>query len=337
MLASGSSNALNFRKEVDLTSNNSSTTKQITPVPSPVSSNNNSDPSPVDDGKEKPIVPKGLNGNNSTNSTSVPAEKQTKGLNGNNSTKSTSIPADKPTDKGKNHERKKDEKITISELNTNGSCEGISKSKRCKDLKNIVACLKTSSNGSEEYLVVKNEGEVTIKVNLTALGSVGNLSRAFEISNHQSKEINISTVGKSAKIVLNAGNGEECVLHMGTPKSEGNFFRQVTFYSKQVTPIYGAYLLFVVVLIFTGTWACCKLRKRRLQGGVPYKELEMGLPESASAVDQDVAEGWDEHWDDDWDEENAVKSPGGHHVGSISANGLISRSSKRDGWEDWDD
>ncbi|KAK2981838.1 hypothetical protein RJ640_010355, partial [Escallonia rubra] len=302
----------------------------ITPVPSPVSGNNNSDPSPVDVGKEKPIVPKGLNGNNSTNSTSIPAaDKRTKGLNGNNSTNSTSIPADKQTDKGNNHEGKKDDKgknhegnkddkITNSELSTNGSCEGISKS-------------------SEEYLLVKNEGEVTINVSLTALGSVGNFSQPFEISNHQSKEINISTVEKSAKIVLNAGNGEECVLHMGTPKSEGNFFRQVTFYSKQVTPIYGAYLLFVVVLIFTGTWACCKLRKRRLQGGVPYKELEMGLPESASAVDQDVAEGWDEHWDDDWDEENAVKSPGGHHVGSISANGLISRSSKRDGWEDWDD
>ncbi|KAK3004727.1 hypothetical protein RJ639_018065 [Escallonia herrerae] len=280
--------------------------EMITPVPSPVSSNNNSDPSPVDVGKEKPIVPKGLNGNNSTNSTSIRTDKQ--------------------TDEGKNHEGKKDDKTTNSDLSTIGSCEGISKS-------------------SEEYLVVKNEGEVAIKVNLTALGSVGNFSRAFEIVNHQSKECLLFFAyvvdqyvdcGKSAKIVLNAGNGEECVLHMGTPKSEGNFFQQVTFYSKQVTPIYGAYFSFVVVLIFTGTWACCKLRKRRLQGGVPYKELEMGLPESASAVDQDVVEGWDEHWDDDWDEENAVKSPGAHHVGSISANGLISRSSKRDGWEDWD-
>ncbi|GFY81686.1 hypothetical protein Acr_01g0014940 [Actinidia rufa] len=51
----------------------------------------------------------------------------------------------------------------------------------------------------------------------------------------------------------------------------------------------------------------------------------MGLPESASAVNVDSTEGWDEGWDDDWGEDNAVKSPGGRHIGSISANGLTAR------------
>lgn len=104
-----------------------------------------------------------------------------------------------------------------------------------------------------------------------------------------------------------------------------------------MTPIYGLYLFFLVALLFGGTWAFCKLRKRRRQGGVPYQELEMGLPESA-AVNVESAEGWDEDWDDNWDEDNAVMSPGGRHIGSISANGLTSRSSKKDGWEgDWED
>ena len=143
---------------------------------------------------------------------------------------------------------------------------------------------------------------------------------------------------KSSRIVLNAGTGE-CVIHMELPKSEGsNFFDQLSFYSKQVTPMYGAYLSFVVALIFGGTWAFCKFKKKRSQGGVAYQELEMGVPEPDTAINVDTAEGWDEHWDDDWDEENSVKSPGGRHVGSISANGLSSRSSKKDGWDnDWDD
>lgn len=143
-------------------------------------------------------------------------------------------------------------------------------------------------------------------------------------------------MGKSNKIVLKAGNGE-CVLQMG---SEGNFFLRFPSYEKVVTPINGAYFLIVTVLIFGGTWACCLVRKRKQRsgGGVPYQELEMALPESASATDVVTAEGWDQGWDDDWDGDNAVKSPGGHLVGSISANGLTARSSNKDGWEhNWDD
>lgn len=144
-------------------------------------------------------------------------------------------------------------------------------------------------------------------------------------------------MGKGAEIVLNAGDGS-CRLQLDRRVSVDNILQQVSLYSKHVTPIHGAYFLFLVTLLFGGTWACCKLRKKRHQDGVVYQELEMGMPESASAANVVTADGWDQDWDDDWDEENAVKSPGGHTYGNISANGLTSRSSKKDGWENnWDD
>ncbi|KAA8517543.1 hypothetical protein F0562_017827 [Nyssa sinensis] len=150
------------------------------------------------------------------------------------------------------------------------------------------------------------------------------------------RKINVSlTTGHNTKIVLNAGNGD-CVLQTGPLVYGGNILKQLPSYYKLVTPIYGAYFLFLIALIVGGTWACCKFRKRKRHNGIPYQELEMGLPEAASAVNVDTAEGWDQGWDDDWDEEKAVKSPGGRHVGSVSANGLTSRTSNRDGWEnDW--
>ncbi|THG20955.1 hypothetical protein TEA_006630 [Camellia sinensis var. sinensis] len=151
--------------------------------------------------------------------------------------------------------------------------------------------------------------------------------------------VNISwTIGQNTKIVLKYAN-ETCVLHNGTPPSEwNNFLQRLPSYYKQVTPIYVAYFLFLIALIVGGSWACYKFRKRKRHEGVPYRELEMGLPDSASASNVDTAEGWDEVWDDDWDEDKAVKSPGGRHVGNISANGLTARSTSREGWEkDWDD
>lgn len=133
-------------------------------------------------------------------------------------------------------------------------------------------------------------------------------------------QINVPlTNDKNYKIILDTGHGE-CVLPV-TPPGEGNSIFNLPSYDKLLTPVNGAYFL------------------KSPHGGVPYQELEMGLPEeSVSAINVETAEGWDEGWDDDWDEDNAVKSPGGRHVGSISANGLTSRSSNKDGWEnDWND
>ncbi|KAI3819133.1 hypothetical protein L1987_12957 [Smallanthus sonchifolius] len=126
-----------------------------------------------------------------------------------------------------------------------------------------------------------------------------------------------------------------------TPISQNNFLDQLTFYSKQVTPIYGAYLAFLVTLIIGGSWALCTFRKRRAGKGVPYQELEMGPTEPSNAGDVETAEGWDHDWDDDdWDDEDkAIRSPGGGvQTKSISSNGLTSRATKKDGWDaDWDD
>ncbi|XP_071716640.1 uncharacterized protein [Rutidosis leptorrhynchoides] len=125
-----------------------------------------------------------------------------------------------------------------------------------------------------------------------------------------------------------------------TPTTRNNILDQLTFYSKQVTPIYGAYFAFLVALIIGASWVLCSFRKRRTDNGVPYQELEMGLPESSNAVNVETAEGWDQDWDDDdWDEDKAITSPGGGiHSKSISSNGLTSRATKKDDWDaNWDD
>jgi len=98
-----------------------------------------------------------------------------------------------------------------------------------------------------------------------------------------------------------------------------------------MTPVYGAYFLFAIVLMAGGVWACCWFGKRKARSEIPYQELEMSMPESAAVAE--TADGWDQDWDDDWDEEKAVTSPGAK---SISANGLTSRTPNKEGWEDWD-
>lgn len=138
----------------------------------------------------------------------------------------------------------------------------------------------------------------------------------------------------SSKLVFNGGI-KYCVFeYLLSPK--GKFIQWLP-HSELLTPIYGAYFLLVTALVIGGTWACCKFRKRRHQEGVPYQELEMGLPESSPTANVETEAGWDEGWDDDWDESKAVKSPGGRFAGNISYNGLTSRSSNREGWENWDD
>jgi len=125
------------------------------------------------------------------------------------------------------------------------------------------------------------------------------------------------------------------VLHLvHTPAN--NFFLRLPSYDKILTPVNCAYFLIFMVLMIGATWVCCAFRKKR-QNEIPYQELEMAQPESAAAAHMESAEGWDQDWDDDWDDNVAVKSPAAL-AGSISANGLTSRSSNKDGWENnWDD
>lgn len=219
------------------------------------------------------------------------------------------------------------------------TCKG--STNRCSIQGTLIGCIQPLETGSKDLvLLIQNEGESAVKVNITISTSPRKVINNREIPKHKAKEINVSeTIGGSTptKIMLKAGNGE-CTLRLGDHLSEGDFLQRLSSYYKQLTPIYGAYLVFLVLLIIGGTWACCKFRKRKRLDGVPYQELEMGLPESASADNLEAAEGWDEGWDDDWDEDKAVKSPGGRHIGSISSSGLTARSANRDGWDNsWDD
>lgn len=301
---SGGSVAGKFRKLADAEPKEDSTATKIDPPPSPVSVGNQSEPNPIDPGKL---------GKEKSKDAPVPTT---------NSSKADS--------KGKQKE-KNDDKAS-SELGTYGTCDGLLE--KCTDpKKKMIACIQSFENGSKA-LIVQNEGENTLKVNLTVSDSVKDALEVLVIPKHQTRSMNILSTG-SSKLVLNAGN-KDCVFENHLI-SEGNFFQWLP-HSELVTPIYGVYFLFLTALVVGAMWTCCKFRKRRHQGGVPYQELEMGLPESSPAVNVETAAGWDEGWDDDWDEDKAVKSPGGRYVGSISSNGLTTRSSNREGWEnDWDD
>lgn len=161
----------------------------------------------------------------------------------------------------------------------------------------------------------------------------------------KSKELNDPTQSKSKDVDPSKTKDVEpppkpTTTNVDTPISQSNILDQLSFYSKQVTPIYGAYLAFLVALVIGGSWALCSFRKRRTDNGVQYQELEMGLPGSSNTVHVETAEGWDQDWDDDdWDEDKAIRSPGGRvQAKTISSNGLTSRSTKTDGWDaDWDD
>ncbi|XP_022897395.1 uncharacterized protein LOC111411052 [Olea europaea var. sylvestris] len=195
-------------------------------------------------------------------------------------------------------------------LGGNDSCER--STRKCRG-KGMIACAIASKYGSKElFNSVQNEGERNLKVNINFPNSMEIGLPAFEVPKHQTEKIDISsTRGKSSKIILRSGNGN-CVLDMDSSVSVENFLQQFSFCSRQVTPIYVAYFFFLLALLCGGTWACCKLKKRSRHDGIPYEELEMGLPESTSAVNGETSEGWDQDWDDDdWDDDSAVKSPGG--------------------------
>ncbi|XP_074302939.1 uncharacterized protein LOC141637277 [Silene latifolia] len=240
----------------------------------------------------------------------------------------TSKDKEKEDDKNPKEEVKEKEKV---EKRPSESCDG--KERICHDDKSMVACVKSIDYVSKAVvLLIQNNGENNLKVHLS-FSSSGNEQQPTEITKLQTEQVNISLakVGGN-EIKLNAGNGY-CVLHLdvGAPTFQGNYFKWVQSYSRFMTPMYGAYLMLSVTLVAVGVCACCWFSKRTRTNEVRYQELEMSMPESAA--DGDTADGWDEVWDDDWDEEKAVKSPG--H--SVSANGLTSRTLKRDGWEEWDD
>ncbi|XP_007033526.2 PREDICTED: uncharacterized protein LOC18602214 [Theobroma cacao] len=319
--------------------NLSNKTDSVTPPP-----DDKKNPKPLDKPeKVSPPPQKEIDSGNNSSSTSNSQNDKTM----EDSEKKKNIDSGKnrnSTETGKGVETKEDKKQKQKQK-TNGdesdsksgiveTCDGIANS--CTDGNSLSACIKDFETGSKKLVVlVQNRGERTLIVNFAGASEE---PKGLKVPKHGTERINISlTVSESSRLVLSAGNGD-CVLPVDLLVSEGNFFLNLPYYDKLVTPVNGAYFLIVTVLIFGGSWACCMLRKRRRHDGIPYQELEMGLPESMAAIEVETAEGWDQGWDDEWDEDKAVKSPVGRHVANISANGLTARSSNRDGWEnDWDD
>ncbi|RDY09092.1 hypothetical protein CR513_06588, partial [Mucuna pruriens] len=214
---------------------------------------------------------------------------------------------------------------------TTETCEGLN---TCKDDGDMLACI---SKIDSKYMAVllHNGGDGIIKVKLRT--DFENNLGALEVDKQKTEKVNITrTSGKSSQLTLNAGKGD-CVLHLVTHTPEGNFVLRLPSYDKFLTPVNGAYFIILMVIIFGGTWACCCVCRKKRLDEVQYQELEMALPESAAATNVESGEGWDQGWDDDWEDDVAVKSPAAL-AGSISANGLTSRSSNKDGWENnWDD
>lgn len=210
------------------------------------------------------------------------------------------------------------------------SCRGFDL--KCHDTNSMTACVKNVNRVSKALtLLIQNEGDSSIKVDLTIPPSM-NKKQLIDIPKLQTEVVNIRLPSDvSNEIRLNAGNGD-CVLRLGAPVVQRNVFQHLPSYSKFMTPVYGAYSLFAIVLIAGGVWACCWLGKRKARSEIPYQELEMSMPETAAVAE--TGQGWDQDWDDDWDEEKAVTSPAAKN---ISANGLSSRTPNKDGWEDWDD
>ncbi|XP_022764850.1 uncharacterized protein LOC111310029 [Durio zibethinus] len=188
----------------------------------------------------------------------------------------------------------------------------------------LMACIDPSSIASKELLFVKNDGERLLNVTISY---AKHIIQKIPIPGHQIKEVNISAnLGGNSVIQLDAGN-LECVIRIGSPALGGSIFNYFPF-ATQITPINGAYLLFLTGLIVWSTWACYKHGKRGRQGdGIPYQELEMGQPDSPSPHNVETAEGWEQDWDGNWDE-----------IKSKTAKGLTSRPPKRDDRENtWDD
>ncbi|KAM7265128.1 hypothetical protein ACFE04_002811 [Oxalis oulophora] len=245
----------------------------------------------------------------------------------------TTTPEEKKKKKKKNSDGAKSEVVTVFDVKLN--CSAIT----CRDDDKLVACIENFETGSKNFvIIVHNEGEKALDVNISISSSVIPLKK-LKLSYGQTEKISVPVaLSKSVKLVLTAGHGE-CTLHQNPPPaSEATSYLRFLSYDKIVTPINGAYLIIISVIVFGGIWGCCMFRKRERRGGVEYQELEMAMPETVVGPDLETAERWDEGWDDDWDGDNAVMSPGGHRVASISSNGLTARTPVKDGWENgWDD
>ncbi|KAK1421364.1 hypothetical protein QVD17_23638 [Tagetes erecta] len=216
-------------------------------------------------------------------------------------------------------------------LNLSQSC---SKASGSCQMKNITACLIYSQTDTCLYL--HNNGEKTQHVKIMILPAKDTI-KEINITSNQIQKVNISSdVDLSSAIALTTSDGD-CVISTAAAPSPENRDHKYSSYWTYMTPINGAYLV-ILLLIIGGTLTFVKLRTRgRHLKGVPYHELEMGNS-TALNVEENETKNWDEDWNDEWDEEKPVKSGGDNHVSVKHANDLIPKVPKSNGRKkEWDD
>uniref|UniRef100_A0A7N0UES7 DUF7356 domain-containing protein n=1 Tax=Kalanchoe fedtschenkoi TaxID=63787 RepID=A0A7N0UES7_KALFE len=215
-------------------------------------------------------------------------------------------------------------------ISTDGSSDGLAKEKavgsltddRCEATpyschqKNLTACVQFAEKiPVEASMLVQNGGEGTLSVNASISPNNLNFTNILLLKS-QARKVDVSAILRgNQEISLTSGN-ESCVIHIGLsvpagPAAEGSFFQKLP-YADQVTPIHGAILFSVTLIIVGGIWACCKSHTSERQGdGIPYQELEMG---QSNSIEEGGGGGWDEVWDDNWDDDQeSIKSPAQDH------------------------
>ncbi|KAJ4844144.1 hypothetical protein Tsubulata_020594 [Turnera subulata] len=194
----------------------------------------------------------------------------------------------------------------------------ISSKRSCHDqLSNVSVCVLYAHKAHKDSVVlVQNEGEGLLEINVTILNTKITFPE-IKLAKNQTKKINIPANNESgsSSIMLKTGH-VNCTIPLGQ-KEQSKLYRQFYAYATQLTPIHGAYFLFLGSLIVGGVCAWCKLGRNEGQqqnGGVAYQELQMAEPEIHPTNNvETAAEGWDQDWDDDWGEEiKEEKSPNGH-------------------------
>ncbi|XP_077232848.1 uncharacterized protein LOC143872363 [Tasmannia lanceolata] len=294
--------------------------KVVSPSPSPKGDKSNQDASNLDPNPSK-----------SDQNPKVSEKTDGKGSQGSQASDGNTAQVSQSGGKGEND--KPHEKIK-----GDVKCEALTNG--CMGKQKLIANLCNGTGTQELYIRVNNGGEYQLTVNIKVPDSVKVEPKELLLAQHQERKINVTSqaIGDLRdKIIV------DCVGLADAPTiSSTMFVFNLPSYANQMTPLYGAYILFLTVLIVGVIWACCKFGRegRRGNGEIPYQELEMGLPpQSSSAIEADSTDGWDQGWDDNWEEEKGIARPSEiRPVGNVSVNGLKSRSPNTEGWDDdWDD
>ncbi|KMZ67333.1 hypothetical protein ZOSMA_26G00820 [Zostera marina] len=208
----------------------------------------------------------------------------------------------------------------------------------------LVACLWHSQDGSKKlFIILENRGKSR---NVTIVTQ--SITKYKFLSENSFNKFEISSAVNSP-VVLNFKNNNCTInptsdLHFQQASPSSQFsFTIPPIYTLQPSPIYFAYVFFLISLISVGACVCCRFCRgsRNTDVGIPYQQLEMEAlqTQTVTSLVSDIEapssqqHGWDQ-WEDDWEEEEEItsnpqqKKPNEH---------TTTNTTTKDGWEDWDD